>query len=114
MRAGRRETGRHGKGPIVSRSVGVRTVLIVEDDDAIRLLIREVLTDAGFDTREARTGREGLERARADRVLLVLPWLLGLAERAAAGPVGQLAREAYRELAGAPPPFSEKNFLAAR
>ena len=46
--------------------MGVRTVLIVEDDDAIRLLIREVLTDAGYDTREARTGREGLEQARAD------------------------------------------------
>ena len=38
-------------------------VLIIEDDDFLRDLYRELLTDEGFEVAEARDGDEGLEKA---------------------------------------------------
>jgi CheY-like chemotaxis protein len=49
------------------------TILIAEDRDASRELIRAVLTAGGYDVVEARDGREALEcavRLRADLVIL--------------------------------------------
>lgn len=59
-------------------------VLVVEDDDAIRRGLVDVLHSAGYEASSARTGREGLELAlggQFDMVLLdlVLPELDGLA-----------------------------------
>ena len=52
---------------------GARRVLVIEDDDAIRALIHEVLADDGYDVHEARTGNDGLQRVgevRPDVILL--------------------------------------------
>ena len=59
------------------------TVLVVEDDDAIRRGVVDALRFQGFTTREARDGTEGLHRAltvRWDLLLLdlVLPGMDGL------------------------------------
>ncbi|MFH1122188.1 MAG: response regulator, partial [Pseudomonadota bacterium] len=35
-------------------------VLVIEDDDQIRLILREVLEEEGYDVVEARDGREGV------------------------------------------------------
>src|SRR5579859_967685 len=45
--------------------VSARRILIVDDDDAIRQLLTELLIDAGYVVDQARGGREGLERAAA-------------------------------------------------
>jgi len=48
------------------------SILIVDDDAAVRELLRVVLHAAGYDVREARTGREGIRdfrRAPADLVI---------------------------------------------
>ena len=39
-------------------------ILVVEDDDAIRGLVGDVLRDAGYQVREARHGLEALEQVR--------------------------------------------------
>lgn len=49
------------------------SVLIVDDEDAIRGLIRETLGQAGYQVREARDGKEGLlhyRQAPADLVIM--------------------------------------------
>ena len=43
---------------------GEQRVLIIDDDEAIRQLLVDLLTESGYQTDEARNGREGLERAR--------------------------------------------------
>lgn len=64
------ECGQAGWGYPVSiekpeRSRGrMPSVLIVDDEDAIRGLIREALGQAGYQVREARDGKEGLLRYR--------------------------------------------------
>ena len=60
-----------------------RTVLVIEDDDAIRRGVLDALAFAGFSTLEAATGKEGLRlalNASYDIALLdlVLPGMLGL------------------------------------
>ena len=52
--------------------VGGKRVLLVEDDDAIRQLVRDLLSDAGYDVSEARSGNEGLQIAREVRPDLVI------------------------------------------
>jgi DNA-binding response OmpR family regulator len=59
--------GRAGKG-----AGGEPSVLLVEDDPAMRLLCTFNLEAAGFRVVAASTGREGLERARAQRFDLLL------------------------------------------
>jgi len=39
-----------------------RRILVIEDDDAIRALIREILAEGGYDVHEASTGNDGLKR----------------------------------------------------
>ncbi len=43
---------------------GTETIMVVEDDEAVRNLIRSVLTENGYRLLEARQGREALEMAR--------------------------------------------------
>jgi DNA-binding response OmpR family regulator len=43
------------------------TVLVVEDDDAMRELLTEELSDAGYRVRAASGGAAGLEAARSSR-----------------------------------------------
>ena len=48
------------------------SVLVVDDQDQIRQLIRETLEQAGYEVEEARDGKEGLERYRMKVVDLVI------------------------------------------
>lgn len=48
------------------------SVLIVDDQDQIRQLIRDTLERAGYHVEEARDGKEGLQRYRENSVDLVL------------------------------------------
>ena len=48
------------------------TVLVVEDDDAMRELLVEELGDAGYRVRAAPGGHQGLELARSERMDLVI------------------------------------------
>lgn len=48
------------------------SVLVVDDQDQVRQLIRETLEHAGYEVDEARDGKEGLERYRAKAVDLVI------------------------------------------
>lgn len=48
------------------------SVLVVDDEDHIRQLIRETLERAGYEVQEARDGRQGLERYRAKPTDLVI------------------------------------------
>ncbi len=48
------------------------SVLVVDDEDQIRQLIRETLEQAGYDVQEARDGKEGLERYRTKPTDLVI------------------------------------------
>lgn len=49
-----------------------RTILVVEDDDATRELIRQVLEDMGLGVLLAACGEEGISRARRERPDLIL------------------------------------------
>lgn len=58
-------------------------ILVVEDDPALRNIIRDLLTDEGYSVETAANGRQGLQRATARRPALVvldmaLPELNGL------------------------------------
>lgn len=48
------------------------TVLIVDDDAKIRVVVSEVLTGAGFGVLEASTGKEGLEKVELAPDLVIL------------------------------------------
>ncbi|MBH0176611.1 MAG: response regulator [Nitrospira sp.] len=48
------------------------SVLVIDDDDRIRCLIREVLEPAGYVVEEASGGKEGLERYRARQADVVI------------------------------------------
>ena len=48
------------------------SVLVVDDQDQVRQLIRETLEQAGYEVIEARDGKEGLERYRAKSPDLVI------------------------------------------
>ena len=48
------------------------SVLVVDDEDQVRQLIRETLEQAGYDVQEARDGKEGLERYRTHPADLVI------------------------------------------
>ncbi|MGU3493710.1 ATP-binding protein [Xanthobacteraceae bacterium A53D] len=69
--------------PQDGRITQTATVLVVEDEPAVRLLVSEVLSDLGYDIREAETGPDGLaillSDARSDLLLtdVGLPGLNG-------------------------------------
>lgn len=48
------------------------TILVVEDDDELRALLRKVLSYDGYHVLEARTGREALETLRTQRPACIL------------------------------------------
>lgn len=48
------------------------TILVIEDDASVRVLLAQVLEDAGYQTYEAANGREGLEQFRAQPMDLVI------------------------------------------
>lgn len=52
------------------------SVLVVDDQDQVRQLIRETLEQAGYEVEEARDGKEGLERYRMKAVDLVITDIL--------------------------------------
>lgn len=72
-------------------------MLIVDDDEAIRALVAEILEEAGYATARAAGGREALERAR-----LVRPDLILLDKLMPEGDGTEFARE-YR---ATPPPHA--------
>jgi DNA-binding response OmpR family regulator len=55
-----------------SRSTGEQSVLIVDDESAIRLICRVNLDSAGFETIEAQDGETALRLARSERPDLIL------------------------------------------
>jgi two-component system, chemotaxis family, chemotaxis protein CheY len=48
------------------------SVLVVDDQDQVRHLIKETLEQAGYEVEEARDGKEGLERYRTKSADLVI------------------------------------------
>ena len=48
------------------------SVLVVDDQDQVRQLVRETLEEAGYEVDEARDGKEGIERYRAKSPDLVI------------------------------------------
>lgn len=83
------------RAPFASAGVGSERILVVDDEDAIRHLVRRLLTNAGYEVVEVSSGREALARVRdreappVDLVLtdLVMPEMSGT----------QLAAELDRE-----------------
>jgi two-component system, cell cycle response regulator DivK len=51
---------------------GRRTILVVEDQEDNRTILRDLLNHAGFDVLEAVTGEEGVRAAEAHRPDLIL------------------------------------------
>jgi len=49
-----------------------RRLLVVDDEEAFRYVIRHIAQDAGYEVIEAADGEEGLRRAREDRPDLVV------------------------------------------
>ena len=55
-------TGISGAAPVPSEEYrGSETVLVVEDEDSVRDMIREILAEYGYDVLEARSGREAVD-----------------------------------------------------
>lgn len=48
------------------------SVLVVDDQDQVRQLVRETLEEAGYEVDEARDGKEGIEQYRAKSPDLVI------------------------------------------
>lgn len=48
------------------------SVLVIDDEDQVRRLIRDTLEEAGYNVQEARDGKEGLERYRTEPSDLVI------------------------------------------
>ena len=51
---------------------GTATILIVDDDDSIRSLLRQELTDGGYLIEEAKNGKEALESIRNHQPDLII------------------------------------------
>jgi two-component system phosphate regulon response regulator PhoB len=55
----------------------VQTILIADDEDHLRLLVRMTLESDGYRLLEASDGREALELARKERpALLIIDWMM--------------------------------------
>jgi CheY-like chemotaxis protein len=66
------DAGADGAAGYRAAAWGGPVVLVVEDEPAIRALLRDVLEDAGYAVREAADGAAALRAARAARPALVL------------------------------------------
>ena len=64
--------------PAATHSQGQRTVLIVDDEATIRMLLSEGLADAGYELLEAGDGREGLAILNSGRTIDLLITDVGL------------------------------------
>lgn len=86
---------------------GRASVLVIEDDDDIREVLRLVLEDAGYVVHEARNGLTGLAllRESAEPLVVLVDWwmprLNGKQVLRAAGRESRLARHAYALLTAA-------------
>src|SRR5579864_2293946 len=72
---------RNAPSPSQGRSFMAHDILIVDDEDDIRMLISGILKDEGYATREAPDGQAALEAIRARQPSLVILdiWLQGSA-----------------------------------
>jgi CheY-like chemotaxis protein len=85
----------------------LRTVLVVDDELGILLVLEAVLDEAGYRVVTAGNGRQGLELARAERPdLVLLDWMMpvmdGPATAAAMRADPALARVPVVAMSGAP------------
>src|SRR5687767_12601838 len=64
---GRRVISRHSQG-----AMGMATILVIDDEDSIRHLLKDVLEKAKHRVLEARDGREGLNLYQSNQIDLVL------------------------------------------
>jgi CheY-like chemotaxis protein len=62
----------------VDPPIAGETVLLVEDEEAIRELMREILTDAGYHVLEARNGLAGVQLLQSDARIDLLITDVGL------------------------------------
>jgi len=71
--------GAREAGAAADPATGSGSVLVVEDDEAIRALVRGVLESAGYDVRVAGTGEEALAGPDADLLLtdILMPGMTG-------------------------------------
>jgi DNA-binding NtrC family response regulator len=60
------------KGVIVEQAQSKKKILIVDDDDGLRKNLAEVLSEAGYETRQAPSGREAVDMAADDDFDVVL------------------------------------------
>jgi two-component system cell cycle response regulator DivK len=49
-----------------------KRILVVEDQEDLRAILRDLLTGSGYDVAEAADGRDGVAKARAERPDLIL------------------------------------------
>ena len=59
-------------GHTLAMDTGMHKVLVVDDEDSIRMLVKKVLERAGYDVACARDGCEAIERLAADDYDVVL------------------------------------------
>jgi CheY-like chemotaxis protein len=57
---------------LVMYGPGMKNVLVIDDDDAVRTVVVATLLDAGFVVREAKDGRVGIQMILAERPDLIL------------------------------------------
>ena len=74
------------------------TILVVDDEVLVRMVVVEALTDAGFDVVEAGTGAEGLKRLSERPEISVLLTDVGLPGGMTGRVFAAKAREIYRDL----------------
>ncbi len=58
--------------PIGSKETNKRRILIVEDDEIVAQLVKEILEAQRFETEVARDGMEGLEKIKQNRYDLII------------------------------------------
>lgn len=67
-------------------------ILVIDDDDQMRVLLRQVMEWAGYEVMEAEDGREGMQLQRRDPADLVITDLI-MPEQEGLETIGQLRKE---------------------
>ncbi|MBM9614174.1 response regulator [Desulfobulbus rhabdoformis] len=67
-------------------------ILVIDDDDQMRVLLRQVMEWAGYEVLEAEDGREGMHLQRRDPADLVITDLI-MPEQEGLETIGQLRKE---------------------